>query len=148
MKAEIVARDETEAGERALLNFGHTFAHALEAWTGYSERLLHGEAVAVGVCLAFRLSEQLRLCPPTAAARVLAHFEAVGLPTRISDIPGGDKADATELVRLMGQDKKVRDGRLTLILARGIGQAFATPEVDAARVRKFLASELNQGLAL
>jgi 3-dehydroquinate synthase len=143
MKAEIVARDETEAGERAILNFGHTFAHALEAWTGYSERLLHGEAVAVGVCLAFRLSEQLRLCPPTTAARVSTHFEAVGLPRGVSDIPGGEKADAMELVRLMGQDKKVRAGRLTLILARGIGQAFATSEVDAARVREFLACELK-----
>jgi 3-dehydroquinate synthase len=148
MKAEIVARDETEAGERALLNFGHTFAHALEAWTGYSERLLHGEAVALGVCLALRLSEELQLCPAATADRVSAHLEAVGLSTRLSQIPGGDKADAIELVRLMGQDKKVRDGRLTLILARGIGQAFAMPEVDAALVREFLARELKRELHL
>jgi 3-dehydroquinate synthase len=143
MKAEIVARDETENGERALLNLGHTFAHALEAWTGYSDRLLHGEAVAIGVCLAFRLSEELLLCPPMTAARVSAHLEAAGLPTRIAGIPGGDEADATQLVRLMGQDKKVRDGRLTLILARGVGHAFSTDHVDATRVREFLASEIS-----
>jgi 3-dehydroquinate synthase len=141
MKAEIVARDETETGERALLNLGHTFAHALEAWTGYTDRLLHGEAVAIGVCLAFRLSEELRLCPPRTAARVSAHFEEAGLPTQIVDVPGGDEADAAQLVRLMGQDKKVRDGRLTLILARGIGQAFVTDQVDATRVGEFLARE-------
>jgi 3-dehydroquinate synthase len=142
MKAAIVARDETETGERALLNLGHTFAHALETWTGFSGRLLHGEAVAIGVCLAFRLSEELGYCPPATAARVSAHLAAVGLPTRVSDIPDGDKADAAELVRLMGQDKKVRDGRLTLILARGVGQAFATQEVDLARVREFMAREV------
>jgi 3-dehydroquinate synthase len=142
MKAAIVARDETETGERALLNLGHTFAHALEAWAGFSERLLHGEAVAIGLCLAFRLSGELGYCPPETAARVSAHLAAVGLPTRVSDIPDGEKADAAELVRLMGQDKKVRDGRLTLILARGVGQAFATREVDTARVHEFLAREV------
>jgi len=143
MKADIVARDENETGERALLNLGHTFAHALEAWTRYTDRLLHGEAVAIGLCLAFRLSEELRLCPPATAARVSAHLEAAGLPTRLSAISGGDKADATEIVRLMEQDKKVRDGRMTLILARGVGQAFATQEVDPARIREFLAREIK-----
>jgi 3-dehydroquinate synthase len=143
MKANIVARDENETGERALLNFGHTFAHALEVWTRYTDRLLHGEAVAIGVCLAFRLSVELRLCPPATAARVSAHLQAAGLPTRLSDIPGGDKADATELVRLMGQDKKVRDGRITLILAREVGRAFATREVDPAGIRAFVAREVT-----
>ena len=140
-KAAIVARDEHETGDRALLNLGHTFGHALEAWTGYSSRLLHGEGVAIGMCLAFRFSERLGLCPAGTAERVAGHIQAVGLPTRIADIPGG-KADADELVRLMGQDKKVRDGRLTFILARGIGEAFISRDVDEAEVRTFLAGEI------
>lgn len=140
-KAGIVARDETEAGERALLNLGHTFGHALEAWAGYSDRLLHGEGVAIGLCLAFRLSEELGLCPPGSAARVGAHLEAVGLPTRFAAIPGA-KADAAELVRLMGQDKKVRQGRLTFILVRDIGQAFITRDVATEQVRGFLEREI------
>ena len=142
MKADIVARDETETGDRALLNLGHTFGHALEAWTGYSDRLLHGEGVAIGMCLAFRLSEALELCPPQTAARVAAHIKSVGLPTDISDIPGGGLPTAEVLVDLMGQDKKVRDGQLTFILARGIGEAFITRDVSAARVSAFLAGQL------
>src|SRR6056297_1274691 len=121
MKAAIVARDETETGERALLNLGHTFGHALEAWTGYGDRLLHGEGVAIGICLAFRLSERLDLCPPQTAARVAAHIKSIGLPTRIQDIPGDELPGADLLVDLMGQDKKVRDGQLTFILAHAIG---------------------------
>ena len=140
-KAAIVARDEHETGDRALLNLGHTFGHALEAWTGYSDRLLHGEGVAIGMCLAFRFSESLGLCPAGTADRVTRHIEAVGLPTRLSDIPGG-KADAGELGRLMGQDKKVRDGRLTFILVRGIGEAFISRDIDEATVRDFLAREI------
>ncbi len=140
-KSDIVVRDEHENGDRALLNLGHTFGHALEAWTGYSDRLLHGEGVAIGMCLAFRFSEKLGLCPPGTAERVTRHIKAVGLPTRISDIPGG-KADAAELVRLMGQDKKVRDGRLTFILVHDIGQAFVSRDVDEATVRDFLAGEI------
>lgn len=140
-KAAIVARDEHENGDRALLNLGHTFGHALEAWTGYSDRLLHGEGVAIGMCLAFRFSEHLGLCPNGTAERVSRHIAAVGLPTRISDIPGGP-AEADELVRLMGQDKKVRDGRLTFILVRGIGEAFVSRDVDEASVRAFLAGEI------
>ncbi len=137
MKARIVERDETETGERMLLNLGHTFGHALEAFTGFSNRLLHGEGVAIGMCLAFRLSEELQLVAPQTAARVAGHLKAVGLPTRIADIPG-ELPDAATLVRLMGQDKKVADGRLTFILARGIGDSFVTRDVDASRAAVFL----------
>jgi 3-dehydroquinate synthase len=144
MKAGIVVRDETETGDRMLLNLGHTFGHALEAFTGYSQRLLHGEGVAIGTCLAFRLSEALGHCPPQTAARVAAHIKAVGLPTRVADIPG-DHPDAAAMVRLMGQDKKVSGGRLTLVLARGIGEAFVTRDVGAAQVEAFLSAELAAG---
>lgn len=140
-KAAIVARDETETGDRALLNLGHTFGHALEAWTGYSDRLLHGEGVAIGMCLAFRLSEELGLCPRGTSERVTAHLRAVGLPTKISDIPGGT-ADAVELQRLMGQDKKVKGGKLAFILARDIGQAFVTRDVAPETVLAFLGREI------
>lgn len=136
-KAAIVLRDEHETGDRALLNLGHTFGHALEAWTGYSSRLLHGEGVAIGMAQAFRFSERRGLCAVGTAARVEAHLRTVGLPTRVAQI-SGDKADAPELVRLMGQDKKVRDGRLTFILARGIGEAFVARDVDAGEVSAFL----------
>jgi len=142
MKAEIVARDETETGERQLLNLGHTFGHALEAFTGYSDRLLHGEGVAIGMCLAFRLSEAIGAAPPQTAARVAAHIKAAGLPTRIQDIAGGDLPSAEMMVELMGQDKKVRDGQLTFILVRGIGEAFITREVDRAEVTAFLTGQL------
>jgi 3-dehydroquinate synthase len=142
MKADIVARDETETGERQLLNLGHTFGHALEAFTGYSDRLLHGEGVAIGMCLAFRLSEEIGACPPQTAARVSAHIKAMGLPTNVQDIPGGDLPSADVLVDLMGQDKKVRDGQLTFILARGIGDAFITREVAREDVRRFLEGQL------
>ncbi len=141
-KAAIVARDELETGDRALLNLGHTFGHALEAWCGFSDRLLHGEGVSIGMCLAFRFSEQLGHCPAGTSARVAAHLEAVGMPTRIGDIPGG-KADADTLLRLMGQDKKVRDGQLTFILVRGIGEAFVARDVDPAKVRAFLVKEIG-----
>jgi 3-dehydroquinate synthase len=141
MKAEIVVRDETETGDRMLLNLGHTFGHALEAYTGYGQRLLHGEGVAIGTCLALRLSESLGACPPQTAARVAAHIKGIGLPTRVADIPG-EHPDAATMVRLMGQDKKVTGGRLTLILARGIGDAFVTRDVSAAQVEAFLTPEL------
>ena len=140
-KAEIVVRDEHEAGDRALLNLGHTFGHALEAWTGYSSRLLHGEGVAIGMSLAFRLSEQLGLCEHGAAARVARHLSAVGLPARINDIPG-EKADAAHLLALMGQDKKVKSGRLTFIMVRGIGQAFVTRDIEPETVKAFLTREI------
>ena len=140
-KAGIVGRDETEQGERALLNLGHTFGHAFEAWCGYSDRLLHGEAIAIGMSMAFRFSEALGHCPPDAAKRVEVHFQAIGLPTRISGIPG-QKPDVAALMRLMGQDKKVRRGKLTFILARGIGEAFIANDVPPDRVRDFLAEEI------
>lgn len=140
-KADIVARDELETGDRALLNLGHTFGHALEAWTGFGDRLLHGEGVAIGMAQAFRFSEALGLCPPGTAARVSAHLAATGLPTRLQDIPGG-RADADTLLHLMRQDKKVRDGNLTFILARDIGQAFVARDVDPAQVRAFLEREI------
>jgi 3-dehydroquinate synthase len=142
-KAGIVARDETETGERMLLNLGHTFGHALEAWAGFSDRLLHGEAIAIGICLAFRLSEELGFVGNNSVARVETHFSALGLPTRIAQIPGGVRPDAATFVKVMGQDKKVRDGRLTLILTRGIGEAFITREVAAPTVHDFLARQIG-----
>ena len=143
-KAGIVARDETETGDRMLLNLGHTFGHALEAWAGFSDRLLHGEAVAIGICLAFRLSQELGLIGADSVARVEAHFSGVGLPTRIADIPSNRPPDPHELARIMGQDKKVRAGRLTLILVRGIGQAFITSDVASATVLDFLSQQIEQ----
>jgi 3-dehydroquinate synthase len=141
MKADIVARDETEQGERALLNLGHTFGHALEAATGYSDRLLHGEAVAIGCSLAFRTSAALGLCGEEVAARVERHFAAMGLPRGLGDVEG-DLPDADGLLALMGQDKKVRDGRLVFVLARAIGAAFVAADVDVAVVRGVLAEAL------
>ncbi len=125
MKAGIVMRDETEQGERALLNLGHTFCHALEAATGYSDRLLHGEGVAIGCALAFELSARLGLCAQEEPGRVRAHLATMGMKRDIADIPG-NLPDAGGLLELMGQDKKVVDGRLRFILARGIGDAFVT----------------------
>jgi len=133
MKAGIVARDETEQGDRALLNLGHTFGHALEAATGYSDRLLHGEGVAIGCALAFDLSARLGLCPQEDPSRVGAHLAAMGMPARLSDIPGELPNDAG-LITLMGQDKKVVDGRLRLILARGIGRAFVASDIDPGAI--------------
>lgn len=145
-KAAIVLRDETETGDRALLNLGHTFGHALESWTGYSSRLLHGEGVAIGMCLAFRLSEQLGYCASGTTARVEAHLAAVGLPTRIGHIPldtaTNERADPDQLMAAMAQDKKVKDGRITFIMVRGIGEAFITREIEPATVRDFLAREI------
>lgn len=138
MKAGIVQRDETEQGERALLNLGHTFGHALESATGYSDRLLHGEGVAIGCTLAFDLSARMGLCSQEAPSRVAAHFAAMGLPSRIRDIPG-DLPDDEALIALMGQDKKVQDGKLRFILAHGIGRAFVTDDVDPQALRQVLA---------
>ena len=139
MKAGIVARDETEQGERALLNLGHTFGHALEAATGYSDRLLHGEGVAIGCALAFDLSARMGLCPQEDPSRVGAHLEAMGLRWRMAGIPG-DLPDDAALIALMGQDKKVIDGRLRFVLARGIGAAFVCEDVAPEALRATLAA--------
>ncbi|CUH48198.1 3-dehydroquinate synthase [Ruegeria atlantica] len=141
MKADIVARDETEQGDRALLNLGHTFCHALEAATGYSDRLLHGEGVAIGCALAFELSSRLGLCSQEDPSRVRAHLRAMGMKTDLADIPG-DLPDAEALVDLMAQDKKVIDGQLRFILARGIGQAFVTSDVPRDAVLSVLEDAL------
>lgn len=142
MKADIVVRDETEQGERALLNLGHTFCHALEAATGYSERLLHGEGVAIGCALAFEVSSRLGLCSQEDPSRVRAHFKAMGMKTDIADIEG-DLPDAAALLDLMGQDKKVVDGQLNFIMARGIGEAFVTSDVS----REVVLNVLTEALA-
>ncbi|HZZ90348.1 MAG TPA: 3-dehydroquinate synthase [Caulobacteraceae bacterium] len=140
MKAEIVAKDEREAGRRALLNLGHTFAHALEAETGFGEALKHGEAVGLGMALAFRFSARLGLCPGQDAERAGRAVAAAGLPTRLADVGGaGFRADA--LVEHMAQDKKAEGGRLTFILARALGDAFVAKGVDAGAARDFLIAE-------
>lgn len=144
-KAAIVAEDEREAGRRALLNFGHTFAHALEVWAGYSGALLHGEAVAVGMALALQLSEKLQLCPEGASQRLIAHLREVGLPARITDIQisSSGRPSPRELIFHMRQDKKMREGRLTFVLARGIGEAFLSRDVDAQQLEHFLSEKCN-----
>lgn len=130
-KAQIVAEDEREGGKRALLNFGHTFAHPLESVTGYGNTLLHGEAVAIGMAMAFDLSAKMGLCPADDAETVRAHFAETGLPVK----PPKMNYNIEDLMALMAQDKKARDGALTLILARGIGQAFTAKNVDPEPVR-------------
>ena len=140
MKAEIVAEDEKEQGRRALLNLGHTFGHALEAETGYGEALLHGEAVAAGQALAFRFSAAQGLCRGQDAERATSAIAAAGLSTRLDEIPG-HPFDAARLVRHMAQDKKAEAGRLTFILARGLGETYVAKDVDAESVRRFLVSE-------
>ncbi|OWY18408.1 3-dehydroquinate synthase [Thioclava sp. JM3] len=142
MKAEIVARDETEEGDRALLNLGHTFCHALEAATGYSDRLLHGEGVAIGCAMAFELSQRLGLCSQEAPSRVRAHLRDMGMKADLADIEG-DLPGRDALIDLMAQDKKVLDGKLRFILARGIGEAFVTSDVP----RDVLAGVLDDALA-
>jgi 3-dehydroquinate synthase len=140
MKAEIVAEDEKEQGRRALLNLGHTFGHALEAETGYGEALLHGEAVAAGMALAFRFSAAQGHCAAQDASRAQAAIAAAGLPTRLQDVPGYPFS-AERLVRHMAQDKKAEAGKLTFILARGIGEAFVAKDVPAYDIRDFLVAE-------
>jgi shikimate kinase/3-dehydroquinate synthase len=142
-KAAIVARDETEQGDRALLNLGHTFGHAFERLVNYDNaRLVHGEGVAIGLALALRFSRRLGLCDELDALRVERHLSSLRLPTRISDIPGADfTADA--IMDAMYQDKKVERGALTFILLRGIGSAFVSKSVDPSDAREFLKSELS-----
>ncbi len=142
MKADIVARDETEQGDRALLNLGHTFGHALEAATGYCDRLLHGEGVAIGCALAFETSARLGLMSQEAPSRFVEHLAAMGMKRRLADIPG-ELPDADGLLALMAQDKKVEAGRLRYVLARGIGEAFVADDVDPAVVRAVLTDALT-----
>jgi len=144
-KAEMVARDEFETGDRALLNLGHTFGHALEAATGYdSARLVHGEGVAIGMALAHRFSSRLDLCSPDDARRVEAHLSAVGLPVSIADIPGA-LPGAERMLDYIAQDKKVARGALTFILTRGIGQSFVAKDVAASEVLSFLRTAMGEG---
>jgi 3-dehydroquinate synthase len=146
-KAAIVARDERETGERALLNLGHTFGHALEAATGFSDRLFHGEGVAVGMVLAAEFSAQLGMIPESAAARVERHLADVGLPTHLQDIAGFAQeglADADALMALMAQDKKVKRGRLTFILLEAVGRAVIANDVEPSLVREFLKAKLER----
>lgn len=143
MKARIVVEDETETGVRALLNLGHTFGHALEAATGYTSRLLHGEAVSIGMAQAFRFSERQGLCARGIAARIEKHLRSVGLPTRLSDIPG-ELPTPAKLLAIMRQDKKAVSGKLTFILVRGIGEAFITRDVEEKDVLAFLAEEQSK----
>ena len=143
-KAAIVARDERETGDRALLNLGHTFGHALEAACGFSDRLLHGEAIAIGMALAFEFSARRQgLVSKAEAARATRHLAEVGLPTRIEDIPG-ELPSVDQLMDLIAQDKKVKRGMLTFILVRGIGAAFVEAGVDAREVRTFLSEKLAE----
>jgi len=142
MKAEIVARDEHERGDRALLNLGHTFGHALEAATGYSELLLHGEGVAIGMVLAFEVSARMGLCAQECPSRVRAHLGQMGMKKDLADIEG-ELPGVERLMELMGQDKKVRQGRLTFVLARGIGEAFVERDADLDVVRAVLGDGLK-----
>ena len=141
MKSDIVVRDETEQGDRALLNLGHTFCHALESATGYGDRLMHGEGVAIGCALAIEASAQIGLCSQEDPSRVRAHLRAMGMKTDLADIPG-DLPDADGLLELMAQDKKVVDGKLRFILARGIGRAFVASDVDTSVIRQVLDAQL------
>jgi 3-dehydroquinate synthase len=144
-KAAIVACDERETGDRALLNLGHTFGHALEAATAFSDRLFHGEGVSIGMVLAAEFSASLGMIAPRDAARIARHLAEVGLPTHLQDIAGFAQeglADADALLALMAQDKKVRRGRLTFILLEAVGRAVITKDVDGALVRDFLKTRL------
>jgi 3-dehydroquinate synthase len=143
MKAAIVARDERESGERALLNLGHTFGHALEAAAGFSDRLLHGEAIALGMTLAFGFSAKRGLLPQSETERVKRHLAAVGLPIHLCSVPGAP-TNADRLMELIAQDKKVKRGKLTFILARGIGASFIASDIDATEVRAFLVEKLAE----
>jgi 3-dehydroquinate synthase len=142
MKAAIVARDERETGERALLNLGHTFGHAFEAAAGFSGQLLHGEAVSLGMVLAAAFSARIGVLPPNAVATVTRHLAGAGLPVKPADVASG-VPDADRLMELMAQDKKVKRGKLTFILLRDIGDAYIADDVDPALVRAFLAEKLD-----
>jgi len=142
-KAAIVARDERETGDRMLLNLGHTFGHAFEAAAGFSDRLLHGEAVGLGMSLAFEFSARRGLIAKAEADRAIGHLAAVGLPTHVKAVAAGNWPGIDTMMDLISQDKKVKRGQLTFILVRGIGKAFVTRDIDAAEVRAFLAEKLD-----
>ena len=142
-KADIVAQDEHEGGVRALLNLGHTFGHALEAENGYGEDLLHGEAVGAGMALALRYSARLGLMTADDAEHGVAMIAASGLIVNLADLPGGPYK-ASALVAAMQQDKKARAGRVPLILATGLGEAFIYPDADLSDVQEFLQEELQR----
>ena len=142
-KADVVARDEYETGDRALLNLGHTFGHALEAATGYdSARLVHGEGVAIGMALAHRFSSRLNLCSMDDARRVEAHLSAVGLPVSTAEIPGA-LPGPERMLDYIAQDKKVSRGALTFILTRGVGRSFVAKDVAPSEVLAFLRSVMQ-----
>jgi len=148
-KSAIVSRDERETGERALLNLGHTFGHVLEAATGFSDRLFHGEGVAIGMVLAAEFSARLGMIAEADAARVQRHLAETGLPTRLQDIAGFAQeglADADTLMTLMAQDKKVDRGRLTFILLEAVGRAVIAKDVEPSLVRDFLKAKLERSL--
>jgi 3-dehydroquinate synthase len=137
-KSDVVVADERENGPRALLNLGHTFGHALEPVTAYdSARLVHGEGVSIGMVLAHEFSARMNLASPDDARRVETHLKAVGLPTRMSDIPG-ELPPAERLMEAMAQDKKVKNGKFTFILTHGVGQSFIADDVPQSEVLSFL----------
>ncbi len=142
-KARIVAEDETEQGVRALLNLGHTFGHALESATGYGNRLLHGEAVAIGMVQAFRFSERLRHCKPGTADRIAKHLKSAGLPVHMSEIEGS-LPPVADLVNIMRQDKKAQNGKLTFILVRAVGDAFVAKDIIDSDVTDFLQEDFER----
>ena len=143
-KAAIVMQDEHEAGPRALLNFGHTFGHALEAVCGFDRRLLHGEGVSIGMALAFDVSVAMGLCPAADATRATTHLRRMGLPTRIADIADLPETRAQDLIDLMGHDKKNKGGRIGFVLTRGIGHAFTTLDADMGAVARVLDASLTR----
>ena len=140
-KARIVAQDERESGVRALLNLGHTFGHALEAWAGYDGTLLHGEGISIGMVMAFELSNKLGYCDIDAVTRVETHFKAVGLPTRVSDIADDNGPHAQDVLKTMAQDKKVKNGKLVFIMTRNIGESFIDNEVPMDALSSYIQSQ-------
>ena len=141
-KALIVTKDEREGGVRALLNLGHTFGHALETETGFSETLLHGEAVSIGITMAFDLSVRMGLCPGIEARRAISHLKKIGLPVALKSIEGIDWS-SDRLISHMARDKKVRNGNINFVLTKGIGKAFVCEDVHMADVKAIIDKNLN-----
>lgn len=142
-KADVVAKDEKESGLRALLNLGHTFGHAIEAECGYGGKVLHGEAVAIGMIMAFDLSVELGLCPATDLQRLKDHCQKTGLPTGLAGLTDSNWR-AEKLVDHMKQDKKVDDGKITFVMARGIGQSFLTNDISLDQVTALMTRYLEE----